>query len=277
MRCYVIAELGINHNGSPERLLEMVRTAASVGADAVKLQVGDPRRYVNPSEWDRPRDTPWGVLPYIEYRERLELPDDVLRAARAEAEAQGVDFGVSPLDVGSVERVARLDPHWLKVASPMVTNEALLTAIRGTGRHAILSTGMSSWDEVDRAVDLLDPLAVLHCVSVYPCPETLLNLRVIPAMAARYPDRMVGYSGHEVGIATTVAAVALGAQVVERHFTLSRSLWGSDQAASVEPEGFRRLVRDIRNVEAALGDGVKRVADRETVNRRKFRPLAVVA
>lgn len=277
MSAYVIAELGINHNGSPERLMEMLRAAADVGVDAVKVQIGDPRQYVNTSEWDRPRNTPWGVLRYIEYREQLELRDGTLQAARAEAAKLGVGFGVSPLDVGSVERAVRLSPDWLKVASPMVTHAELLAAIRGTGLRTILSTGMSSWDEVDRAVAILDPWAVLHCVSVYPCPERLLNLRVIPALRARYPGCVIGYSGHEIGLATTVAAVALGAEVVERHLTLSRALWGSDQGASVEPEGFRRMIRDIRNVEAALGDGVKRVARGEALNMRKFRPPGVLA
>lgn len=269
-RVWVIAEIGINHNGSVVTARELIDAAAAAGCDAVKFQVGDPERYVSRSMWDQPRETPWGVLRYIDYRKRLELDDAGLRVLKVHAESIGLEWFASPLDVSAVARLERLDCPRYKIASPMLTNRALLDAVRATGKPTILSTGMSLLQWIDEAVDRLDPDALMHCTSAYPCPPEEINLRAIPLLAERY-ELPVGYSGHEVGLATTVAAVALGAQLVERHITLSRAMWGSDQAASVEPEGFRRLVRDIRTVELALGDGIKRVYPSEAANAEKFR------
>jgi N-acetylneuraminate synthase len=270
---FVVAEVGINHNGSVETAKQLVAAAAGAGCDAVKFQVGDPEAYVTRDRWDQPRETPWGTLRYIDYRKRLEFDDAALAELCDYAAGLGVEWFASPLDVGAVARLGSLGVRRFKIASPMLTDAALLAAVRATGKPAILSTGMSTLAQVDAAVARLEPAAVMHCTSAYPCPPELVNLRVIPALRARY-GLPVGYSGHEVGLATTVAAVALGAELVERHITLSRAMWGSDQAASVEPEGFRRLVRDIRTVERALGDGTKRVYAEESVNAAKFRRAA---
>lgn len=270
MSVRIVAEVGINHNGSVETAKRLIDAAADAGCDAVKFQVGDPDRYVNRSVWDVPRETPWGTMRYIDYRKRLEFSDVELAALREYATACGIEWFASPLDVSAVARLEWVGCERYKVASPMLTNSELLDAIRATGKPVILSTGMSTLDEIDAAVERVQPEVVMHCTSAYPCPPEIINLRVIPALKERY-NRPVGYSGHEVGLATTVAAVAMGAEWVERHITLSRAMWGSDQAASIEPEGFRRLVRDIRTVEQAMGDGTKRVYDAESVNQWKFR------
>lgn len=275
MSTWIVAEIGINHNGSVDTARAMIDAAVDAGCDAVKFQVGDPERYVNRDRWDVPRDTPWGTLRYIDYRKRLEFDDAALVALRDYCTARGIQWFASPLDAGAVARLTRLDCPRFKVASPMLTDDALLCALVDAGRPVLLSTGMSTIAEIDRAVLRLGPAlaALLHCTSVYPCPPELINLRAIPFLHDRY-GVPVGYSGHEVGLATTVAAVALGAEIVERHLTLSRAMWGSDQAASVEPGGFRRLVRDVRTLEAALGDGVKQVYPAEAVNAAKFRRAA---
>lgn len=270
--CFIVSELGINHNGDMDIARRMIDAAADAGVDAVKFQTGNPRAYVRPERWSDLRDTPWGRMPYIDYRRALEFTPGEYEALAAHAGARGLAWLVSCLDAGTVEWMDDLAPAAYKVASPMLTDRDLLRAFRDTGRPVVLSTGMSTLPEIDRAVSRLDRsrLVVLHCTSAYPAPPEQINLRAMDTLRHRY-DVPIGYSGHEVGLQTTVAAVARGACMVERHLTLSRAMWGSDQAASVEPQGWRRLVRDIRTVERALGDGVKRVYDSERENMRKFR------
>ena len=161
----------------------------------------------------------------------------------------------------------------VKVASASITDGALLGAIRSMGKPVVLSTGMSTMEEIERAVEVLGEslVVVCHCNSTYPCPPEDLNLRVIETLRRRFPNVAIGYSGHETGLSTSVAAVALGATFIERHITLSRAMWGTDQAASVEPQGFERLVRDIRVLETALGDGEKRVTAGELPALQKLR------
>jgi N-acetylneuraminate synthase len=271
---FVVAEVGINHNGDMATARALVMAAADAGADAVKFQVGDPDRYVLPDRRDVPRETPWGVLPYVEYRRRLELSDEQLTELRDLADACGLIWFASALDVPTVARLEALGAPCHKIASPWVTDLEHLTALRETGKPALLSTGMSTIEEIDLAVAWLEqPLALLHCTSAYPCPPELANLRMIPVLRERY-GLPVGYSGHEVGVPESVAAVAMGACIVERHLTLSRAMWGSDHGASLEPTGLETLVRYIRTVEVARGDGVKRVYTEEANNRAKFRRVA---
>lgn len=269
----VVAEIGINHNGELGNALRLIDAAVSAGADVVKFQKRTPRLAVPRSQWGIERDTPWGRMTYIAYKERMEfgrVEFDVIDAYCREA---GIRWSASPWDVPSVEFLAEYDLPWLKVASASLTDDDLLRAMRATGRPVVLSTGMSTMDEVRRAAGVLDSSlrTLCHCNSSYPCPPEDLNLRVIPMLRAEFPGVEIGYSGHETGLQTTVAAVAMGATFIERHITLDRSMWGTDQAASVEPDGFRRLVRDIRVIEAALGDGVKRVTAAEEAVRAKLR------
>jgi N-acetylneuraminate synthase len=268
----IVAEIGINHNGEVGTALRLIEAAAAAGADAVKFQVGDPRRYVSRAQWDVPRATPWGVLPYIEYRSRMELSGPDLRTTQAHAERHGLLWFASALDVSAVGRLEEMGVPAHKVASPRLTDEALLGALRETGKPVLLSTGMSTLEEIDHAVQVLgtDRLVILHCTSAYPCPAELANLRTIETLRRRY-GVPVGYSGHEIGIPESVAAVALGACAIERHLTLSRASWGSDHAASLEPGGLEKLCKYVRTIETALGDGVKRVYAAEGVNAAKFR------
>ncbi|HEX9732492.1 MAG TPA: N-acetylneuraminate synthase family protein [Thermoanaerobaculia bacterium] len=273
--CYVVAEIGINHNGDLDLARRLVRAAAEAGCDAVKLQKRTPELCVPEAQKALPRETPWGVMSYLEYRRRLELGPDELRAVDACCREHAVAWFASCWDEESVDVIEAFDPPCYKIASASLTDDALLRRHRRTGRPLILSTGMSTLAEIDHAVEVLgrDDLLLLHCTSTYPARLEELNLRAMAALRERY-GVPVGYSGHEVGLATTVAAAALGAAMIERHITLDRAMWGTDQAASIEPHGFARLVRDVRAVERAMGDGVKRVYESEIPVREKLRRVA---
>jgi N-acetylneuraminate synthase len=270
-RTYVIAEIGINHNGSLATALELIDAAKSAGCDAVKFQKRTVDAVYSQAELARPRESPFGTT-NGDLKHALELSENDYRAIDAHCRAVGITWMASCWDEESVEFIGRFSPPCYKIASPSLTDDSLLRKVRATGRVVILSTGMSSPQQIEHAVELLgkDQLALLHCTSTYPSKVDELNLRVIPWLAEKF-GVPVGYSGHEVGLATSIAAVALGACVIERHITLDRTLWGSDQAASVEPGGFARLVKDIRAVEAALGDGTKRIYDSEIPVREKLR------
>jgi len=276
----VVAEVGINHDGLLERAQQLIRMAAWAGADAVKLQARTPRLCVPRELWDQPKDTPWGeTLPYLEYRERMEFDEAACQQLQRTARRAGVALFWSIWDHAALERTERLAPPVCKIPSAGLSNLALVSsaarsvATRG-GEALVLSTGMSTQEDVDEAVSVADQvlsdatpshlerpvLWLLHCHSAYPAPIEELNLLLIPALAYRYDGKaLVGYRGHEYGRAPTEWAVALGAGMVERHITLDRSAPGSDHASSLEPWAFKRLVRHIRSLERALGDGKKRV------------------
>lgn len=269
---FIAAEIGINHNGSLDLALQLIDAAADAGCDAVKFQKRTPELCVPESQRARIRSTPWGDMTYMEYRHRMEFGAQEFRAIDGRCTERGLVWFASPWDVESVDFLEQFAPVAYKVPSALVTHADVLERVAATSRTIVLSTGMSMLDTVRQAVQLVgaDHLLLTHCTSTYPCPPDELNLRVIQTLQAEF-DCPVGYSGHEVGLPTTLAAVCLGACYVERHITLDRSMWGSDHAASVEPEGFKRLVRYIRGVEAALGDGVKRVYDSELPIRERLR------
>jgi N-acetylneuraminate synthase len=268
---YVIAEIGINHNGDVELARALVEAAARAGADAVKLQKRTVDVVYSPDELQRARDSPFGST-NGDLKYGLEFDENSYRSIAEWCAAQRLHWSASCWDEASVDFVAAFDPPWFKVSSASLTDTELLRHHRRYGKPIILSTGMSTIEEIDTAVEALgtDDLILMHTTSTYPSVIDELNLRTISMLEERY-GVPVGYSGHEVGLAPSVAAVALGACVVERHITLDRAMWGSDQAASVEPQGFERLVRDIRVVERALGDGVKRVYESELEVRKKLR------
>jgi sialic acid synthase SpsE len=270
---YVIGEIGINHNGDLGTALALIEAAATAGMDAVKFQKRTPELCTPRDQWAVERDTPWGRMPYIEYRHRVEFGRDEYAAIDRRCRELGIDWFASPWDVPSVDFLAGFGVPAYKVASASLTDDDLLRAMRATATTVILSTGMSTPDQIRHAVEVLGSsnAVLLHATSTYPAPAEQLNLRCIGTLAAEYPNVPIGYSGHEVGLQATICAVALGACVVERHITLDRAMWGSDQAASVEPEGMRRLVRDIRVIEASLGDGVKQVYDTELAAMKKLR------
>ncbi len=270
--CFIIAEIGINHNGSLELVKELIKVAKAAGCDAVKFQKRTPELSTPPAQRDLLRQTPWGIIPYLEYRKKIELSEDDYREIDRYCRALGMIWFASCWDLPSVEFIEQFQPACHKVASAMLTNRELLLALRDTGRPVILSTGMSTQQEIDSAVELLgkERLLLTHSTSSYPCPPAETNLKMIGTLRKRY-GVPVGYSGHEVGLQISLAAVALGARLLERHITLDRAMWGSDQAASLEPGGLNRLVRDVRIIETALGDGVKHVYDSELSKRLSLR------
>jgi len=269
--CFVIAEIGINHNGDVELARKLITAAAACGCDAVKFQKRTIEAVYTPEELAKPRESPFGQT-NGDLKRGLEFGTKEYRQIDAFCKQQKILWFASCWDEGSVDFIEQFDPPCHKIASASLTNDGLLKRIRKTGRPIILSTGMSSLEEVDHAVDVLGKkrLILMHCTSTYPSRPQELNLACIPVLKERY-GVPVGYSGHEVGLATTVAAACLGACMVERHITLDRAMWGSDQAASVEPQGFMRIVRDIRTIEQAAGDGVKKVYDSEIPIRQKLR------
>jgi N-acetylneuraminate synthase len=269
---YVIAEIGLNHNGDVKTAKQLIDAAALAGCNAVKFQKRTPELCVPPEQRGIPRETPWGVMTYMEYRHRVEFGEEEFAEIDRYCRSKEIAWFASCWDEPSVDFIDRFGPPCYKIASASLTDDALLKHTAATGKPLIISTGMSTIEEIDRAVSLLDPgrLLIAHATSTYPCRPEELNLRMIGTLKARY-DCPIGYSGHEVGLQTTLAAATLGACFVERHITLDRAMWGSDQAASVEPAGFHRLVRDIRVIEKAMGDGVKRVYESEIPIRQKLR------
>lgn len=269
---YVIAEIGINHNGSLDVAKKLIDVAKSCGCDAVKFQKRNPEKCVPAEMRDKMRETPWGYISYLEYRYKVEFGQDEYQQIDNYCRAQKIQWFVSCWDPDSVEFIQQFDTPCIKIPSASLTDRELLEAIKASGTPAMLSTGMSSMDQIEAAVALLglDDLLLAHATSTYPCPKEELNLLMIPVLKKKF-DCPIGYSGHEVGLATTVAAVALGACFIERHITLDRAMWGSDQAASMEPQGLRRMIKDIRSIEQALGDGVKRVYDSEVVAASRLR------
>jgi N-acetylneuraminate synthase len=270
---YIIAEIGINHNGSLDLAKQLIAEAVRAGCDAVKFQKRTPELCVPKDQWEKERDTPWGRMTYIDYKRRTEFGIEEYTAIDDYCRALGVDWFASCWDEPSVDFMEQFKPVLYKMASASLTDRPLLDRVRATGRPLMLSTGMSTLNEISQAVEWVghQDLMIAHSTSSYPCPPQELNLRMVPALQAMFPTTPIGYSGHETGLATTVAAVALGACFVERHFTLDRAMWGSDHAASVEPGGMAKLVRDIRDVEVAFGDGIKKVYDSELEPRRRLR------
>ena len=224
-------------------------------------------------QWLIERDTPWGRMTYIDYRHRIELGAADYAAIDSYCRDRGIQWFASAWDEAAVEFLEPFDPPCYKAASASLTDHALLRAMKATGRPLIISTGMSTMDEIEAAVDAVgrDQLLIAHSTSSYPCPVEAINLNMIATLRRRYDDRPIGYSGHEVGLSPTWAAVAMGACFVERHLTLDRAMWGTDQAASVEVGGFLRLVQNIRDIERAFGDGIKRVHTSELASRTKLR------
>jgi N-acetylneuraminate synthase len=270
---YIIAEIGINHNGSLELAKKMIDAATHSGCDAVKFQKRTPDICVPKDQWEIERETPWGRLTYIEYRRKIEFGFEEYFEIDSYCKQNGIDWFASPWDEEAVNFLEKFKPILYKIASASLTDHTLIQRLKATGRPIMLSTGMSTMQEVEDAVNILgvDNLLLAQSTSTYPCAIDELNLNVIRTYQEKFPNVPIGYSGHETGLAPTLAAIALGATFVERHITLDRAMWGTDQAASVEIVGLQRLVKDIRDVEKALGDGIKKVYNSELGNINKLR------
>ena len=280
-KTYIIGEIGINHNGSLEKAKRLIDIAAAAGCDAVKFQKRNPDVCVPEAQKSKPRSTPWGEITYLEYKWKLEFGQEEYDEIDRYCKLQGIAWSASPWDMESLKFLDQYDIPFIKIASATITDDEILEAAIATGKRVIISTGMSTEEEIDHAIKVLQAAAkkynnsneigVLHCNSTYPAPVDELNLSAIRTLAEKYPDVEVGYSGHEFRLGTSVAAVYLGASIVERHITLDRTDYGSDQMSSVEPQGLFKLVSGIRELEAAFGDGVISVTDSELEPRKRLR------
>jgi N-acetylneuraminate synthase len=269
---FIIAEIGINHNGDLDVCKQMIDTAVHAGVDAVKFQKRTPEISTPLDQQRQMRETPWGYITYLEYRHKVEFGLEQYREIDRYCKQKGIAWFTSVWDEQAVDFMEQFDTPVYKIPSASLTDHDLLRHTRKTGRPLVISTGMSTMEQIRAAVKVVGTgnLVIMHCTSTYPCEPEELNLRMIQTLRDEFPCP-IGYSGHEVGLVPPQVAVALGACIIERHLTLDRAMWGSDQAASVEPSGFERLVKYVRTAEASLGDGVKHVYESEKLSLKKLR------
>jgi Sialic acid synthase len=270
---YIIAEIGINHNGDLDIAKQMIDAAVHAGVDAVKFQKRTPDIATPLDQQTQMRETPWGYITYLEYRYKVEFNEEQYREIDRYCREKGIAWMVSVWDQPSVDFMEKFDTPAYKVPSASLTDLGLIRKARATGKPLILSSGMSTMEQIHQGVKMAGEkdLVLMHCTSTYPCSPEELNLKTIDTLRREFPNIPIGYSGHEVGLVPSAVAIALGACVVERHLTLDRAMWGSDQAASVEPWGFETLVKYIRVSETALGDGVKKVYESELGSLKRLR------
>jgi len=269
---YIIGEIGINHNGDLDIAKRLISAAAHAGCTAVKFQKRTPELAVPPEQRNVMRETPWGLMTYMDYRYRVEFGEKEYAEIERHCKEMEIDWFVSVWDTEAINFMERFNPVCYKLPSASLTDFELIRACVAAGRPLILSSGMSTMEQIHAGMALVDPdnTVLCHSTSTYPCSPEELNLRMIETLSREF-DCPIGYSGHETGLVTTVSAVVLGACLVERHITLDRAMWGSDQAASVEPGGLERLVKYIRVTEQAMGDGVKRVYESEMKGMKRLR------
>ncbi len=269
--CFIIAEIGINHNGFVDLAKKMIDEAVMAGCDAVKFQKRTVTKVYSPQELDVYRPNYYGST-NRDLKNGLELSYEDYQEIDKYCKSKKIMWFASCWDIDSVDFIEQFDVPCHKIASALLTDDELLLHVKKTGKPILLSTGMSTMDEIRHAVKLLgeDNLVLFHCTSTYPTDHNEINLKVIETFKKEF-SCPIGYSGHERGLLPSILSVELGAAAVERHITVDRTLWGSDQAASLEPEGLRRMVRDIREVKKVLGDGVKVVYDSEIPVKNKLR------
>ena len=273
---YIIAEIGINHNGDLAIAKKLIDIAKVAGCDVVKFQKRNPDVCVPEHQKTVMRDTPWGKMTYLEYKYKVEFEKKEYDEIDTYCKNKQIDWTASPWDLDSLNFLNKYDVPFIKIPSALLTDIELIKESTKTGKKIIISTGMSTIEEIDTAVDAIKEInsnasyAILHCNSTYPAPNDELNLKCIQTLKDRYKCE-VGYSGHEFGLTTTIASVCLGATIIERHITLDRTMWGTDQMCSVEPQGLIKLVRGVRELNNALGDGVKIVTETEKPIRDKLR------
>jgi len=273
-KTYIIAEIGINHNGSLDVAKKLIDISAAAGCDAVKFQKRNPDVCVPEHQKSVIRDTPWGKMTYLDYKYKVEFGKEEYDEIDRYCKEKNIAWSASPWDLDSLEFLNQYDIPFIKIPSAMITNIELLKASCETRKKIIISTGMSSLEEVHDAQRILSKYskehAILHCNSTYPAPIEELNLSCIQTLKNKF-NCEVGYSGHEFRLGTSVAAVYLGASIIERHVTLDRTMWGSDHMSSVEPQGLFKLVSGIRELEKAFGNGKIEVTESEKPVRNKLR------
>lgn len=272
-RTFFIAEIGINHNGDIKNALKLIESSKLAGCDAVKFQKRTPKIATPKSSWNVMRDTPWGRMKYIDYKEKIEFEKKEYDIINKFCNDMGILWTASCWDVPSVKFIEKYNVKFHKVPSACITDIELLKKLKETKKPIIISTGMSSEKQINKAVKTLSQknLSILHCNSSYPAQNHQLNLRYIQKLKMKFKKSTIGYSGHEMNLSSSVAAVVLGARIIERHITLDKSMWGTDQQASIEPIGFARLIRDVRNVESSLGKPIKIIYPEEKMIMSKLR------
>lgn len=270
---FFTGEIGINHNGSLEVAKKIIDLAVICSADSVKFQKRTPEICVPEDVRDRIKETPWGDMTYFEYKKRIEFGEEEYREIDKYCKDKGIIWYASSWDILSAEFLEKLDVPCYKIPSAKLTDREMLETIRDFGKPVFLATGMSTEEEIDKAVDVLSgtDLVILHCNSSYPAVNEELNLQYIKVLKEKYPDAVIGYSGHELGISASLVAAVLGAKVIEKHITLDRAMWGTDQGASIDFSGLRRIIRDLKTIPVWLGDGVKKVYDSEVKVKEKLR------
>ena len=272
-KIFFIAEIGINHNGDIRICKDLIDVAADAGCDAVKLQKRDINKVYTQEFLDRPRESPWGNTQRHQ-KEALEFNEDDYFEIQEYSKFKGLEFFASSWDLASQEFLRKLKFNYNKIASPMIVHKELLEMVASEGKHTFISTGMSTFQDIDKAVEIFNkkncPFELMHCVSTYPMQDEDANLNLINTLREKYRCD-IGYSGHEVGLAISYAAAALGITSLERHITLDRAMYGSDQPSSIEPNGLRQLVGSIRKIENAMGTGEKKIIDSEIPIAKKLR------
>ena len=273
---YIIAEIGINHNGDLSIAKKLIDIAAVAGCDVVKFQKRNPDVCVPEHQKSVIRDTPWGEMTYLKYKYKVEFDKRDYDEIDEYCKSRQIHWSASPWDLDSLDFLNQYELPFIKIPSALLTDLELIKKTVETGKKIIISTGMSTIEEVDNAVNAIKNVnksanfAVLHCNSSYPAPNNELNLKCIETLKNRY-NCEVGYSGHEFGLTTTIASICMGATIIERHITLDRTMWGTDQMCSVEPQGLIKLVRGIKELSGALGDGIKVVTETEKPIKDKLR------
>ena len=270
---YIIAEIGINHNGDMNNVFKLIDIASEAGCNAVKFQKRTPELAVPQSEWDMKRETPWGEMSYIDYKRKIELSIPQYKEIDSYCKEKKITWFASCWDEQSVEQLAEINISCFKIASASLTDFKTISTMLKYDIPIIMSTGMSTFTEIKESVSIFKnrTIGLLHATSSYPCPPEELNLNMIKTLSDEFPNHIIGYSGHETGLSTTSVAVAFGAKIVERHITLDRAMWGTDQSASLAPGGLRSLVGHIRTIEKSLGNGIKKVYDSELPSIKKLR------
>lgn len=258
-KTYIIGEIGINHNGDMDIIKKLIDIAVCAGFDAVKFQKRNPDKCVPDHQKSVIRQTPWGEMSYIDYKKKIELTSDQYAVIDLWCMRAGIDWSASPWDLDSAKFLVKYDLPWVKIASASITDLKLVDYCAKNFEHVIISTGMSTHDQIKHAIEVTrkhlndGQITVMHCNSSYPAPVDELNLNFINTLKENYPGMRIGYSGHEYGLVTTMATVAMGARCIERHITLDKGMWGSDQSCSLEPHAMFKLARGIRELERAMG------------------------
>jgi len=272
---YIIAEIGINHNGSIDIAKQLVDMAVSCGCDAVKFQKRNPDVCVPDWKKNDMRDTPWGHITYLDYKKKIEFARKEYDEIDKYCKEKGIDWFASAWDIDSLKFLDKYDMSFNKIPSALITNIPFIKEVAKRGKKTLISTGMCTLKDVDNAVRTFKeadcPFILNHCVSTYPAAHKDLNLKVITTLREKY-ECEVGYSGHEVDLLPSILAVTLGATYIERHITLDRAMFGTDQAASLERRGLELLIRDVRRINMILGSSEKKFnsIEREVAKKQRY-------